>query len=153
MKEQPYANTIRELNNLLARQYAHLAANSAAHDRLFRDEARTTANAVQLRHRKQVRELSDAVRRLGGVPRQQADLGRLVPLGRIVFANINGDSHLVRAMRTNALHLQVAYERARVSELPDPILSLLARHVTELARERSWLELRHREVPTQPAKA
>jgi hypothetical protein len=145
--EVPSQEAIRKLNDLLALQHDYLAANASSQERLFRDEARATARTVQQRHRKQVEELAETIRTLGGTPRMRSDLRRLISEGRVLLADMGGDRHVLRAMRANAEELQAAYDKARaVNALPEAIEVLLGRHVTELANERSWLEDRRRDV-------
>lgn len=131
------------LHDLIELDLDAVEAYRTAIDKLQDPECKSALSGFMSDHERHVREVGEALTRLGGEPPKGPDFKRVLTQGKVVLGGIVGDKGILKAMKTNEDDTNVAYERAsgRTDLTPD-LQVLLRGNLDDERRHRAWIEAR-----------
>jgi uncharacterized protein (TIGR02284 family) len=135
------SNLLDTLNNLIQLDYDAIEAYDAAIDRL--DSADYKARLKEFRddHARHTRDLGAVVTELGGKPARQGGAKSLLTRGKVMMADLMGDSAILQAMKSNEDDTNTAYERAvKAGESNPAAATALQSGLADERRHRAWIE-------------
>lgn len=134
-------NSIAMLEHLIALDLDAMRAYDAAIRRLDNEEWRRQLADFRADHARHVVELRPIVRDLGGDPPTEADRKAILTKGKVVLADLAGDTAILRAMQSNEKDTHAAYSLATGRpDVPDYVHALLSRNEGDEHRHRAWIE-------------
>lgn len=100
------------LNNLIQLDYDAIDAYDAAIDRIDSPEYKARLREFREDHARHTRDLGAVVTQLGGKSAQQGGAKSMLTRGKVMMADLMGDTAILQAMRSNEEDTNTAYERA-----------------------------------------
>ena len=147
---------IAQLNDLIAVDFDAIEAYEAAIERLEDADGRAQLRSFLGDHQRHTTELSAHVRSLGGRPVTKPDFKRFLTKGKVVLANLAGDTAVLKAMRSNEEQTNSAYEEAlREADsfsCPREVRDTLQKNLADERRHKSWIESRIDVLEHQPVR-
>lgn len=147
---------VERLNDLIALDTDAIFAYQAAIKRIHTTTLRDQLLAFQQDHERHLRDLTDAVQRLGGKPRERRDVKGFILQGFTAITSEMGDEAALKAMQGNEKLTNRTYQRASSEEWPADVQALLTRNFSDEQRHLRFIEesLRNRTweqaEPAQP---
>jgi uncharacterized protein (TIGR02284 family) len=135
------SNLVDTLNNLIELDYDAIEAYDAAIDRLDNAEYKARLKEFRADHARHTGDLGAAVKELGGKPAQQGGAKSLLTRGKVMMADLMGDSAILQAMKSNEDDTNTAYERAaKAAEGTPTAAAALRSGLGDERRHRAWIE-------------
>ena len=129
------------LGDLMALDYDAIAAYDSAISRLEDPAARQQLQEFRDDHYRHTRELSAAIKRLGGAPSSGAGAKSLLTMSKVAIGGLFGDKAVLLAMKSNEDDTNTAYQRAVDHDGGDGAArELLRRGLADERRHRAWIE-------------
>lgn len=135
------ANFLDALNDLTELDYDAVEAYDAAINRLVNREFKNKLIEFKEDHQRHVEELSEFLSQHGKTPPTGPSTKQWLIKGKVVLANLIGDETILRAMNSNEVDTNTAYERIynREDKLPDAE-KILRRGWEDEKRHKQWFE-------------
>jgi uncharacterized protein (TIGR02284 family) len=135
------SNLVDTLNNLIQLDYDAIEAYDAAIDRLDNADYKARLKEFRADHARHTRDLGAVVTELGGKPARQGGAKSLLTRGKVMMADLMGDSAILQAMRSNEEDTNTAYERAvKAAEGTPAAATALRSGLDDERRHRAWIE-------------
>jgi len=128
-----------KLNDLIRLDLDAIGAYTAAIEACERVEIKTSLQAFRRDHQRHVRDLSDAVIKLGGQPARHRDIKGVFILGFTMLAS-HGDHSALIAMRGNEELTNRIYESALDDELDAEARKIVTRNYGDEQRHLAWIK-------------
>lgn len=136
--ERTTADLVR---NLMFLEYDAMAAYEATIKRLDDDGYRSQVETFRQDHKVHLQELSRVADSLGIPKPTEGDMKQWLTTGKVVLAELAGDSAILKAMKTNEDDTVAAYERALGNSLMDAQLRpVIEKGLADERRHRLWME-------------
>jgi ferritin-like metal-binding protein YciE len=135
-------NFLDALKELVELEYAAVEAYQAAVDRLKSTTYREKLKKFQNDHERHIKEISDVLEKNNQVSPQEVSIGKqLLTKGKVILANMVGDDTILRAMKSNEIDTNTAYERmnSRKDIWPDA-QDIIKRGLQDEKMHKEWLE-------------
>lgn len=130
------------LTDLVELEYDAVEAYEAAINRLDNQEYRKKLISFKNDHMRHISELCELLKAHMITPPTGPSLGKQwLAKGKVILGNLVGDLAILRAMRSNEIDTNVAYERikAREDSWPDS-RDMIDRGFADEQRHKKWLE-------------
>jgi uncharacterized protein (TIGR02284 family) len=144
---------VKKLNELIALDHDAVGAYEAAIERIDVEFLRMRLREFQQDHERHIQQLSQAVRRLGGTPRERPDAKGFLLKGFTAVTSMMGNEAALQAMRGNEVLTNRTYRSALEEEWSEDLRSLIERNyqdeqhhlsfIEEALRDRSWEQAAH----------
>ncbi|MFN7365398.1 MAG: DUF892 family protein [Alphaproteobacteria bacterium] len=130
-----------ELSNLLELEYDALEAYEAAVNRLSDKEYKDKLSLFMQDHQRHIEEISKLLESRGLNAATGPSIGKQwVTKGKVVLANLVGDLTILRAMHSNEIDTNTAYERMYSHDHHWPeAKDMLRRALSDEKRHKEWL--------------
>ncbi len=139
------SDLIDALNSLIELDFDAVEAYTAAIDRVSDIDDKNQLGSFRADHERHTRELAETVIKLGGKAKSKGDFKAMLTKGKVVIAGLANEKAVFTAMKTNEDDTNKAYENATGRhDVPNDIMMLLQRNLTDERRHRSWIEQRMR---------
>lgn len=134
-----------ELNDLLKHlirlDYDAAEAYAAAVDRLNSTTFKNTLSLFREDHLRHTRELGQILSARGESPPDGPGGKRFLTKGKVVIANLFGDTAVLHAMLSNESDTNTAYERAVKNPVADDeVRKVLQRNLEDERKHKHWIE-------------
>jgi bacterioferritin (cytochrome b1) len=134
---------VRLVNSLIELDFDAVEAFQAAIDRLNGGSDRAKLHQFLEDHLRHISELSALVLVMGARPSDAPNAKQIVTTGKVMLAGLMGDRAILAALRSNAVDLNKAYERAaRRNDLTDRLRYAIESALADERRHKEWLEQR-----------
>lgn len=127
------------LTDLIELEYDAVEAYQAAINRLRNDHIKQQFDEFMRDHQRHIQECSDYLRRQGREAPQSASAKSIITQGKVVIADIMGDNAILRAIRSNEIDTNTAYERM-TQFAPQDCAEMMRRAHEDEKRHRNWIE-------------
>ncbi|MFN7169555.1 MAG: DUF892 family protein [Pannonibacter sp.] len=129
------------VKNLILLEYDAIAAYESTIERLDDKGLSGQVDAFRQDHLQHLETLNDMARSVGIEPPTGGDMKQLLTTGKIVLANLMGDSAILKAMKTNEDDTVTAYERAasHADAIPKS-RAFFEKALADERRHRGWME-------------
>jgi len=128
------------LKDLIQLDYDAIAAYDAAIERLDEPAFRNTLTGFRDDHRRHTQNLAPFLRELGAEVPTEGDAKQLLTKGKVVMANLLGDTAILHAMRTNEDDTNTAYGRAvEHVGLSDEARAVVRQNLADERRHCEWI--------------
>jgi rubrerythrin len=130
------------LKELVELEYAAVEAYQAAIDRLKSPTYREKLKNFQRDHERHIKEVSDLLEKNNQIPPEGVVIGKqLLTKGKVILANMVGDDTILRAIKSNEIDTNAAYERMNDREdiWPDA-RDIIKRGLRDERIHKEWLE-------------
>jgi ferritin-like metal-binding protein YciE len=137
--QENFADALKELLEL---EFAASEAYQAAIERLKSITYREKLQKFQNDHERHIKEISDLLEKNNQVLPQAVGMGKqLLAKGKVILANMIGDDTILRAMKSNEIDTNSAYERMNDREdiWPDAH-EIIKRGLHDERIHKEWLE-------------
>jgi uncharacterized protein (TIGR02284 family) len=131
---------IEKLTDVVELDYDAIAAYKAAIERIDSADYKAKLKEFLADHERHVRDLSEAIRRIGGNPPKGGDAMKILTKGQVVIAGLAGDKAILKAMKMNEDQTNSMYEDAVKENYPEDIHALLQDGLADERRHRAWIE-------------
>jgi uncharacterized protein (TIGR02284 family) len=129
------------LNNLIQLDYDAIDAYDAAIDRVASPEYKARLREFRDDHARHTRDVGAVVTELGGTPARQGGAKSMMTRGKVMLADLMGDSAILQAMKSNEEDTNTAYERAvKAGEGTPAAIAALRAGLEDERRHRAWIE-------------
>lgn len=128
------------LNNLIQLDYDAIDAYDTAIDRLDSAEYKARLREFREDHARHTRDLGDAVAELGGKPAKQGGAKSMMTRGKVMMADLLGDTAILQAMKSNEDDTNTAYERAEQAAAGTPAATAVQAGLKDERHHRAWIE-------------
>jgi len=130
------------LKELLELDYDAVEAYEAAINRLESQDYRTQLNTFKTDHERHIKEISALLRQHNIAPPEGPSIGKQwLAKGKVVLANLIGDNAILRAMMSNEIDTNTAYERVLNHErLWADSKDVIKRGLMDERKHKKWLE-------------
>ncbi len=129
------------LNNLIQLDYDAIEAYDAAVDRLDSAEYKARLKEFREDHARHTRDVGAVVTELGGKPAKQGGAKSMLTRGKVMMADLLGDTAILQAMKSNEDDTNTAYERAvKAAEGTPAAATVLRAGLEDERRHRAWIE-------------
>ena len=132
--------TIEELNDLVRFDYDAIGAYDEAIAGISEPTIRDQITRFRGDHERHVTELSAEVRRLGGTPPERPGARGILRKTLTKVAGLVGTEAVLRAMRSNEEVLSKQYGERVKLDLPQDIMALVRRNLSDEQRHLTWIE-------------
>ncbi|WP_032113735.1 DUF2383 domain-containing protein [Candidatus Paracaedibacter symbiosus] len=134
-----FADSVKELIKL---DFAAVEAYEAAIDRLRAEDYKRQLKGFKSDHERHIKELSDLLSRYGeDVPQDLSSGKQWLTKGKIILANLIGDNTILKAMLSNEIDTNTAYERMNDrTDKWQEAQEILKRGLEDEKRHKKWLE-------------
>ncbi|MFN7710103.1 MAG: DUF892 family protein [Holosporales bacterium] len=132
-------NFLDALTDLIELEYDAVEAYQTAINRLRNDHIKQQFEDFLRDHQRHIQEGSDYLNRQGREAPRSASAKSIITQGKVVIADIMGDTAILRAMRSNELDTNTAYERM-VQMAPQDCSEMLRRAYEDERRHLNWIE-------------
>jgi uncharacterized protein (TIGR02284 family) len=139
-KAQQKDSVIEKLTDVVELDYDAIAAYKAAIERLESADYKAKLKEFLADHERHVRDLGEAIRRVGGNPPKGGDAKKILTKGQVVIAGLAGDKAILKAMKMNEDQTNSMYEDAVKDDYPEDIHALLEDGLADERRHRAWIE-------------
>jgi uncharacterized protein (TIGR02284 family) len=131
---------IEELNEVLQIDLDAVGAYTSAIDHL--DDASIKQQLTEFRsdHERHIVDLKAIIRRLGGQPKEHADMQGAIRKGFTAIAGLVGTEAVLRAMLSNEKKTNQVYGKHVQKGFPPDILDVLRRNFGDEQRHYAWIE-------------
>jgi uncharacterized protein (TIGR02284 family) len=134
------ADVLQTLINLCQLDIDAYRAYEQALENITHANIATTIRGFQADHDRHVRELSDAIRRLGGTPpERKPDLKGFLLEGFTAIRSATGTAGALKAMESNEMLTNNRYEAALSINMPDDIRLLVQKNREDERRHLDWI--------------
>ncbi|HXF90403.1 MAG TPA: ferritin-like domain-containing protein [Candidatus Nitrosotenuis sp.] len=135
------SNFLDALKDLIELDYDAVEAYDAAITRLINREYKNKFIEFREDHQRHIEELSEFITKSGEMPPTGPSAKQWLPKGKVVIGSLIGDEVLLRAMNSNEVDTNTAYERLneRMDKLPGSE-GVLRRGLEDERRHKLWLE-------------
>jgi rubrerythrin len=136
-------NFVDALKELLELEFAADEAYQAAIERLESTTYREKLKKFHSDHERHIKEISDLLEKNNQVPPQEVGMGKqLLTKGKVILANMIGDNTILRAMKSNEIDTNAAYERMNDREdiWPDA-RDIIKRGLHDERIHKEWLDV------------
>lgn len=136
------ANFEDVLKELIELDYDAVEAYEAAINRLESLEYKETMQLFKADHERHIQELSSILKQHNVEPPIEASLGKQwLTKGKVILANLLGDTTILKAMVSNEIDTNTAYEKVLAHEniWPDSI-EIIKKGLEDEKRHKAWLE-------------
>lgn len=131
------------LNALIELDLDAIEAYESAISRLDDLAAKEHFSLFKGDHERHVQDLRPLVAELGETPASEPDIKRVLTQGKVVLAALVGDKLILRAMKTNEVDTNTAYDRAVArDDLPEHVREVLLRNRDDERRHLAYIEKR-----------
>jgi rubrerythrin len=129
------------LKDLVELDYDAVEAYDAAIDRLENEKYKEKLTEFKQDHSRHIRELSEILRKHGDAPPTSPSAKQWLTKGKVIIANLVGDTTILRAMLSNEEDTNTAYDRIdqRTDKWPDAA-PIIQRGREDEHKHKSWLE-------------
>lgn len=129
------------LSDLIELDYDAVEAYDAAIDRLINREFKNKLIEFKEDHQRHVEELTEILNHYGKSPPTGPSTKQWLTKGKVILATLIGDETILRAMNSNEVDTNTAYERIfnREDKLPDTD-KILRRGWEDEKRHKRWFE-------------
>jgi rubrerythrin len=136
--QKEFVDALYELCEL---DYDAVDAYQAAIERLDDTTYRNKLMEFKQDHERHIRDISHILRKHNVKAPEGSSAKRLLTQGKVVLANLLGDETILRAMLSNEIDTNTAYERLnnRTDEWEDA-KEILARGLEDEKKHKAWLE-------------
>lgn len=132
---------IKQLNDLIQLDYGAISAYGAAIDHLRDLTVIEKLQEYKMDHERHVEQLQAKVKELGGRPKHHRDFKHVIIKGKVLFAHLQGDEAILRAMKAHEDLTNEAYEEAiDALQGQEKVDSLIQRNLQDARIHRAWLE-------------
>jgi uncharacterized protein (TIGR02284 family) len=129
------------LNNLIQLDYDAIDAYDAAIDRVASPEYKARLREFRDDHARHTRDVGAVVTKLGGTPARQGGAKSMMTRGKVMLADLMGDSAILQATKSNEEDTNTAYERAvKAGEGTPAAIAPLRAGLEDERRHRAWIE-------------
>jgi uncharacterized protein (TIGR02284 family) len=128
---------IEKLTDVVELDYDAIAAYKAAIERLESADYKAKLKEFLSDHERHVRDLSEAIRGMGGNPPKGGDAMKILTKGQVVIAGLAGDKAILKAMKLNEDQTNSMYEDAVKDNYPEDIHALLQDGLADERRHRA----------------
>lgn len=132
----------KALKELIELDRAAIEAYETAIERLESQEYRDKLGEFKQDHERHVREVSDLLQNQGeDAPEQRDWTKELLATGKVMMANLVGDNAILRAMKSNEIDTNTAYERMdnHSNKWPEAD-NIIKQGLRDEKRHKAWLE-------------
>lgn len=128
--------------DLLELEYDAVEAYDAAINRLDHPEYKAQLSSFKEDHRRHISELSELIKKHNIDPPSGPSSGKQwLTKGKVVLGNLAGDLTILRAMRSNEIDTNVAYERIRAhDQLWPESRTLIEKNYQDEQKHKKWLD-------------
>ena len=136
------ANFEDALKDLIELDYDAVEAYEAAVNRLHNQELKEKLNIFKADHEWHIQELANVLKKRNIAPPSGPSVGKQwLTKGKVILANLIGDNSILRAMLSNELETNTAYERVFLREDMWPeAKDIIRRSFEDEKRHKKWLE-------------
>lgn len=136
--QREFVDALFELCEL---DYDAVEAYQAAIDRLNDDDYKSRLSEFMTDHQRHIREISEVLRKHNVDAPKGPSSKKLLTQGKVILANLFGDEFILRAMLSNEIDTNTAYERlnSRKDEWEDAKM-ILSRGLDDEKKHKAWLE-------------
>lgn len=134
-------NFIDALRELVELDYDAVAAYEAAINRIESEVYKEKLNEFKADHERHIQEISNILSKHNEEAPEGPSSKQWLTQGKVVIANLMGDEAILRAMLTNEVDTNTAYERMneREDEWSD-IQDILKKGLEDEKRHKQWIE-------------
>jgi rubrerythrin len=134
-------NFMDALIELVQLDYDAVAAYEAAINRINLPEYKKSLQGFKQDHEKHIKVFSKYIKESGRVPPEEPGMKSFLTQGKVVLANLVGDTTILRAMRSNEEDTNTAYERLnKYEDIPGDIMNDLKEGLEDERRHAEWLD-------------
>jgi uncharacterized protein (TIGR02284 family) len=131
---------IDKLNDLIALDLDAIDAYESAITRIDTVTVRERLREFQGDHHRHVRDLTEAVMRLGGSPRQRPDIKGFFIKGFTAVTSMMGDESALRAMKSNEELTNRTYKKALAESFSSDVRTLIEKNFADEQRHLAYVE-------------
>lgn len=132
---------INALQELIELDYDAVAAYETAIDRISLSGYKNALQDFKKDHERHIKVFSTYLKLRGAECPDKPGMKSLLTQGKVVLANLVGDMTILRAMRSNEVDTNTAYERLNnYEEIPADIKEELAKGRADERRHAAWLD-------------
>jgi len=131
---------IDRLNDLLRLDRDAVGAYDAAIHRIDVESIRASLRSFKDDHLRHIAELSEQVRRHGGVPAEHPDAKGFILKGFTAVTSMMGNEAALRAMQGNEKLTNTSYANALRENWPPPIREVIERNYRDEQRHLAYIE-------------
>ena len=132
---------IKALKDLIELDYDAVEAYEAAINRIENEEYKNSLKKFKGDHERHIQELSEFLKENKETPPTGPSAKSLLTQGKVVLANLMGDTAILRAMRSNEIDTNTAYERINnYEEISEEIRGPLKKGLQDEKRHLAWIE-------------
>ncbi len=92
-------------------------------------------------HKRHIRELSAVLRTNAEEPPTAPSAKKWLAQGKVILANLLGDTAILKAMLSNEIDTNTAYEKmANRDDLWDELIDIIKRGLTDERKHKKWME-------------
>jgi len=137
--QSTFVDALKELVEL---DYAAVEAYETAIERLDSIEYKEKLKSFKQMHQNHIREMSALLRdKNEDAPQGPPALKHLLTKGKVILANIVGDNAILRAMKSNEIDTNTAYERMNDrNDIWPEAEDILRRGLADERMHKEWLE-------------
>ncbi|MBA2654724.1 MAG: DUF892 family protein [Gammaproteobacteria bacterium] len=134
-------NFVDALYQLCELDYDAVEAYQAAINRLDREDYKGKLNEFKADHERHIREIRSLLSKHQADAPDSPSAKHLVTQGKVVLANLFGDDAILKAMLSNEVDTNTAYERlnTRADEWDDA-KEILMQGLSDERRHKAWIE-------------
>ncbi|KIG13905.1 hypothetical protein DB30_07458 [Enhygromyxa salina] len=137
------SDTASMLEELVKLDYAAIEAYDAAVKRLKDAESKRQLSDFRNDHQRHTQNLGKFIKQAGKDVPTGPGLKQILTKGKVVLADISGDTAILKAMKSNEDDTNAAYERALGHEgISAELRDTLRENLEDERRHRSWIERR-----------
>jgi rubrerythrin len=137
--QENFADALKELLEL---EFAAREAYQSAIEHLKSTTYREKLKKFQNDHERHIKEISDLLEKNNQILPKEGGMGKeLLAKGKVILANMIGDDTILRAMKSNEIDTNAAYERmnGREDTWPDA-RDIIKRGLHDERMHKEWLE-------------
>lgn len=129
------------LEQLVRLDYDAIDAYEAAINRLENEYYQDKLEEFKVDHQRHIDEVSEFLRKNNKTPPVGSDIKSLLTQGKVVLAKLLGDETILRAMKSNEIDTNTAYERINsYKAIPQDIKEVLEKGLQDEKKHLAWLE-------------
>lgn len=134
-------NFIDAIKELVELDYEAVEAYEAAVNRLEDEDYKHQLQEFKNDHHSHIFELSEALNKNNHTPPTGPSAKQFLTQGKVVLANLFGDKAILRAMRSNEVDTNTAYERIVThKDIHPDFEAIVQKGLADEKRHKAWLE-------------